>query len=113
MISLNDYIPPVDVISNCKKGLRLRQKFNRGGTHIGCSIAEQLISKNYIDPELIRRMVSYFSRHEIDKRAPKFGNDLNPSAGYIAWLLWGGDEGRLWAQNLKNCFPVNTKKRNL
>jgi hypothetical protein len=57
-------------------------------------------------------MVSYFARHEVDKRSPNFGNEDNPSAGYIAWLLWGGDEGRLWAQNLKSRFPVTMNKRN-
>jgi hypothetical protein len=30
-----------------------------------------------------------------------YGNEDNPSAGYIAWLLWGGDEGRAWALDLK------------
>ena len=41
------------------------------------------------------------ARHEIDKLARNFGNEENPSAGYIAWLLWGGDEGRAWALELK------------
>ncbi len=113
-LTLNDYLPPQIVADNCKKGLELRKRFNRGGTHIGVARAEQLILRNHIEPDIIRRMVSYFARHEIDKRSPNFGNDDNPSAGYIAWLLWGGDEGRAWAQNLKNSFPVNAvplKKR--
>jgi hypothetical protein len=46
-------------------------------------------------------MVSYFARHEVDKRGKNYGNEQNPSAGYIAWLLWGGDEGRAWALELK------------
>lgn len=46
-------------------------------------------------------MVSYFARHEVDKRAKSFGNDQNPSAGYVAWLLWGGGEGRAWAVEMK------------
>ena len=46
-------------------------------------------------------MVSYFARHTVDKRAPNFGNEDNPSAGYIAWLLWGGDAGEGWCETLK------------
>jgi hypothetical protein len=29
------------------------------------------------------------------------GDETNPSAGYIAWLLWGGEPGRRWANSLK------------
>ena len=47
-------------------------------------------------------MVSYFARHEVDKDADDFGNNDDPSAGYIAWLLWGGDEGRDWAEGIKD-----------
>ncbi|MGB6117157.1 MAG: hypothetical protein WBF87_02960, partial [Mesorhizobium sp.] len=50
---------------------------------------------------MIRRMVSYFARHEVDKRGRNFGNTADPSAGHIAWLLWGGDEGRAWALEIK------------
>ena len=54
-----------------------------------------------LPPGTIKRMVSFFARHEVDKRARNFGNEDNPSAGYIAWLLWGGDEGRAWAIEMK------------
>lgn len=44
-------------------------------------------------------MVSYFARHEIDKEAEGFnqGEEGYPSAGRIAWALWGGDPGQAWA----------------
>ena len=40
-------------------------------------------------------MYSFFSRHEVDKRAEGFrqGEKGFPSNGRIAWDLWGGDEG--------------------
>lgn len=46
---------------------------------------------------------AYFTRHEVDKasRSHKWGDEANPSAGYIAWLLWGGEAGRRWADGLK------------
>lgn len=45
-------------------------------------------------------MVSYFARHEIDKQGEGWspGEDGYPSAGRIAWALWGGDPGRSWAE---------------
>ena len=45
-------------------------------------------------------MHSFFSRHEVDKRAEGFrqGEEGYPSAGKIAWLLWGGDSGQTWAR---------------
>jgi hypothetical protein len=42
-------------------------------------------------------MNSYFSRHEVDKKGEGWGKD---SAGYIAWLLWGGDAGWAWAKKI-------------
>lgn len=92
--------PPV-VAENAAKGLALRARFGRGGTEIGVARAEELKSRTKLSPSTIRRMVSFFARHEVDKRARNFGNEENPSAGYVAWLLWGGDEGRAWAIELK------------
>jgi HK97 family phage prohead protease len=47
-------------------------------------------------------MRSYFARHEVDKQGQGWSPDESgyPSAGRIAWALWGGDPGRTWANNL-------------
>ena len=44
-------------------------------------------------------MHSYFARHAVDKagKSHVWGSNDDPSAGYIAWLLWGGDDGQAWA----------------
>lgn len=96
-----DFRCPEVVAQNAEKGLRLRAEFGRGGTEIGVARARDLKNRVNLSPSTIKRMVSYFARHEVDKRAKNFGNAQSPSAGYIAWLLWGGDEGRAWALNLK------------
>ena len=31
-----------------------------------------------------------------------WGDEQNPSAGYIAWLLWGGDEGKAWVDKKRS-----------
>ena len=95
-------VPPQIVADNAARGLAFREKFGRGGTEIGVGRARELVARRALQPSTIRRMVSYFARHEVDKRAKNFGNDDNPSAGYVAWLLWGGDEGRAWALELKS-----------
>jgi HK97 family phage prohead protease len=47
-------------------------------------------------------MASYFARHEVDKKGQGWspGEDGFPSAGRIAWALWGGDPGQAWANKL-------------
>jgi HK97 family phage prohead protease len=44
-------------------------------------------------------MVSYFARHEVDKQGKGWspGEEGYPSAGRIAWALWGGEPGKVWA----------------
>lgn len=95
-------VPPQIVADNAARGLAFRGQFGRGGTEIGVGRARELVARRALQPSVIRRMVSYFARHEVDKRGKNFGNDDNPSAGYVAWLLWGGDEGRAWALELKS-----------
>ncbi|KQS96844.1 MULTISPECIES: hypothetical protein [unclassified Rhizobium] len=89
--------PTAAVAKQAAKGLELREKFNRGGTEIGVARARDLKNQRELSVDTVKRMKSYFKRHKVDKRAKNFGDDDNPSAGYIAWLLWGGDEGRDWA----------------
>lgn len=93
--------PPQVVADNAAKGLALRNEFGRGGTEIGIGQARNLRERKTLTPETIMRMVSYFARHEVDKNAAGFGRTDKPTNGYIAWLLWGGDEGRKWAVELK------------
>ena len=49
-------------------------------------------------------MYSFFSRHEVDKRATGFrrGEDGFPTAGRVAWDLWGGDEGFAWSKRKRD-----------
>ena len=84
--------------ANARLGLRLREKFGRGGTEVGVRRAHQLADRRPLDPTDIKSMYSYFARHEVDKNSTKhrWGSLENPSPGFIAWLLWGGEEGKEW-----------------
>ena len=96
-----DFTAPDKVAKNASKALDLRKEFDRGGTDVGVARARDLKNQVNLSPDTINRMTSYFARHEVDKDAADFGNDEDPSAGYIAWLLWGGDEGREWAESIE------------
>lgn len=82
-------------------GLELSHEFNYGAWNfIGIARAIQLATQPGVPDETIRRMKNYFTRHEKDKRSSNFGNDNNPSRGYMAWLNWGGDAGQAWVNHL-------------
>jgi len=91
--------PTLKMSANAKKGLKLRAKFKRGGTEVGVARAHQLVDRAALSPTDVKSMHSYFARHAVDKdgAAHEWGSVTDPSAGYIAWLLWGGDAGKTWA----------------
>ena len=101
MAEKKERTPPAAVAEAAKKGLDLRETFGRGGTMVGVARARDLQNRRAVSDDVVRRMVSYFARHTVDKRGKNFGDNDNPSAGYIAWLLWGGDAGRDWAAEQK------------
>ena len=80
--------------------LEWRKKFGRGGTNIGSTRASQLIKRENLTPKTVKRMFSFFSRHEVDKQGQGFsqGEKGYPSNGRIAWALWGGDAGFSWSK---------------
>jgi capsid protein len=95
-----DLTPTDAMAAEAKRGLEWREKFNRGGTAVGVARARDISNKANLSPDTVRRMVSYFARHEVDKQGTGFspGEDGYPSAGRIAWALWGGDAGASWAR---------------
>lgn len=95
------HVPTDEIARQAEKGLELREKFGRGGTEVGVARARDLKNRRALSDTTVRRMASYFARHDVDKRGKNWGDAEKPSAGYIAWLLWGGDPGRAWAERLK------------
>ena len=94
-----DLTPTKEMIANAKEGLELRKEFGRGGTEIGVGSAKAIINNN-ITEERLKRIFSYLSRHEVDKKGQGFnkGEEGYPSAGLIAWKLWSGDAGFKWSE---------------
>ena len=97
-----DFSPPSGVREEAAKGLAWRDEYGRGGTAVGVARARDLSNGTNISPDTAKRMASYFARHEVDKQGEGWspGEDGFPSAGRIAWALWGGDPGQAWASKL-------------
>ena len=104
--------PTDSMVVEAKKGIAWRKEFNRGGTRIGATRASQIIAKEKLSPSTVRRMFSFFSRHESDKAAEGFrvGEKGYPSNGRIAWALWGGDAGFSWSTKVRNQLEKEKNK---
>ena len=88
--------------AEAQKGIDWRAEFGRGGTRVGATRARQIVNGENLSDDTVKRMYSFFSRHEVDKEAEGFnaGEDGYPSNGRIAWALWGGDAGYSWSRQL-------------
>jgi len=101
------YKPPASAVSNAKRGLSLRKEFGRGGLSPSEAKAQGIdsgvtrarkIASGKVSRHDVRRM-SAFNRHRKNYRPEKKMPDGGPTAGTIAWLLWGGTSGVNWAKN--------------
>lgn len=107
-----DFTPPKGVRAAAKRGLEMRKEHGRGGTAIGVARARDLSNGKQISPSTAKRMKAYFDRHQPDQKAKGFdsGEEGYPSAGRVAWELWGGDAGYAWAKKLVKQMEAADKK---
>jgi len=101
-VELESYEPTDEMAGEAELGLKWREEYGRGGTEVGVARARDISNKRNLSFDTVQRMNSYFSRHEVDKEATGWnqGEDGFPTAGRIAWQLWGGDAGRDWAKRI-------------
>jgi len=115
-ISDIDFTPTQGMIDEAKKGKEWREEFGRGGTEVGLKTANMIIG-NTLSADRVTRMYSYLQRHEVDKQGEGFSPDEDgfPSAGRIAWALWGGDAAVKWSERKRNEIIAEEEKdeRNL
>jgi hypothetical protein len=101
---------PTDAMrNNARRGLALREKYNRGGLDAsqaksegvgsGVARARDIINGN-LSLDTVKRMYAFFSRHEKNYNPKKKMPDGGPTAGTIAWLLWGGSAGLAFARRV-------------
>ena len=98
------YKPTSGMASAAKRALKWRADGKPGGTLVGLARANQLKDRDPLTASTVLRMFSFFSRHEVDKRATGFnsGEEGFPSKGRVAWDLWGGDGGYSWSTAKRN-----------
>jgi hypothetical protein len=96
------YKPTNEMAQRAELGLKWREQYGRGGTEVGVARARDISNLRNLSVDTIKRMNAYFSRHEVDKKAKGWasGEEGFPSAGRVAWELWGGDPGRDWAARI-------------
>jgi hypothetical protein len=119
-----DFKPPKSVADAASKGLEYREKAspsNKGGLTpaeaskqgIGSGVqrAVNLKNRDNISPDVIRQMVAFFSRHEKNKSiAPENKSTPWNDKGHVAWMIWGGDPGKAWAEKVRNQMDAADKK---
>ncbi len=82
------HVPPAAVARQAERASTCASASARGGTEVGVARARDLKNRKALPDATIKRMASYFARHNVDKRGRKWGDEDDPSAGYVAWLLW-------------------------
>lgn len=115
-----NFKPPQSVADAAKRGLELRKKnkgkgglssgqANKAGVGSGVQRATNLKNRDTLSPSTVRRMKAFFDRHEKSKKVDK-GKKQSEDKGYIAWMLWGGNPGRSWANKVVRQMEAADKK---
>ena len=96
------YKPTSGMQSAARRALKLKEqgKAKGAGTAVGWTRAGQLARGETLSLSTVKRMYSFFSRHEVDKKGKDWDNAENPSNGKIMWLAWGGDAGFSWSRKI-------------
>lgn len=96
------YKPTAGMQSAARRAIKLKEqgKAKGAGTAVGWTRAGQLARGETLSLSTVKRMYSFFSRHEVDKKGKDWNNTENPSNGKIMWLAWGGDAGFSWSRKI-------------
>ena len=98
------YKPTSGMQAAARRAIKLKEqgKAKGAGTAVGWTRAGQLARGETLSLSTVKRMYSYFSRHEVDKKGKDWDNGESPSNGKIMWLAWGGDAGFSWSRKIVN-----------
>lgn len=105
-----DFKPPEGARKAAERALRRRKdkpQSQRGMTAVGIARARDLIAGKTLSPETVRRMLAYFTRHEVDKQGSTWEEY---GKGRQAWDGWGGDAGFAWARKVVEQMNAADKK---
>lgn len=94
------YTPNAGMKAAARRALKWKEegKATGAGTPVGWGRASDIVAGRSMSLSTVKRMYSFFSRHEVDKKGKDFNNTSNPSNGRIMWDAWGGDAGFSWSR---------------
>jgi hypothetical protein len=94
------YTPNSGMKAAARRALKWKEegKAKGAGTPVGWGRATDIVNGSPMSLDTVKRMYSFFSRHEVDKKGKDWDNAENPSNGKIMWLAWGGDAGFAWSR---------------
>ena len=95
-----DKKPTKGMMEEARKGLEWRREYGRGGTEVGVARARDIANGKNLSISTIKRMHSFLKRSADNEQAEGYepGEDGFPSAGRIAYALWGGKPALSWVE---------------
>jgi hypothetical protein len=95
------YTPNAGMKAAARRALKWKEdgKATGAGTPVGWGRATDIVNGASMSLDTVKRMYSFFSRHEVDKKGKGFYDGPEfPSNGRIMWDAWGGDAGFAWSR---------------
>ena len=105
MSKAETYSPNEGMKAAARRALKWKKdgKATGAGTAVGWGRATDIAAGRSMSLSVVRRMFSFFSRHEEASKGGKdFNNTSNPSNGRIMWDAWGGNAGFAWSRAIVN-----------
>jgi hypothetical protein len=105
MSKAETYSPNEGMKAAARRALKWKEdgKATGAGTAVGWGRATDIAAGRSMSLSVVRRMFSFFSRHEEASKGGKdFNNTSNPSNGRIMWDAWGGNAGFAWSRAIVN-----------
>lgn len=105
-----DFTPSKGASDAAARALEVRAskpESQRGMTPVGIARARDLKAGKTLSPDTVKRMLAYFTRHEVDKQGSTWSDQ---GKGWQAWHGWGGDAGFSWARKIVKQMDAADKK---
>jgi hypothetical protein len=103
MYKAEGYAPTSGMKAAARRAIKWKEdgKAKGAGTPVGWGRARDIVAGRSMSLSVVKRMYSFFSRHEVDKKGKGFydGPDF-PSKGRVMWDAWGGDAGYSWSRKI-------------
>lgn len=111
MSKADAYSPTSGMKAAARRALKWKAdgKATGAGTPVGWGRATDIVAGRSMSLSTVKRMFSFFSRHEAASKGGKdFNNTSNPSNGRIMWDAWGGNAGFSWSRSIVNRMKDKT-----